>query len=207
MSGQSYYCPYCGQPRDLAWSFCQFCAKSLPEVATASVSQADAVATDHARAHRELWEQAQTQIRARQFDLAEQSLRRFLAERPESAEGIALLGTTYLHRYQLDAAREHLERAVALAPQSPFVRLRMSEYWQALGVTTRAQEELDTALDCAAGNPALYERIRGISTSFRQKTRWSFSHSTRLPRLGAIRARLKAPLQLLHLKRADERSI
>lgn len=184
------FCPYCGQPRAEAWAFCQFCSKALPSAHAsdgASGAAAGAGVIDSSSTHdAELWRQAQVHMRKCEYDLAEQDVRALLASHPDHAETVALLGIVCLRRYRLDDAQGLLERAVELAPCSPFVRVRMAEYWLGLGVATRAQGELQQALVCAAEDPVLYEQIRQRSEELRQKTRGSVVRSAALPRMSGL---------------------
>jgi Tfp pilus assembly protein PilF len=58
------------------------------------------------------------------------------------ALGIALMKTR-----RMQEAMAALERAIELAPQEFFPRLRMAELYMRLGIPTRAREELDRAMD------------------------------------------------------------
>ena len=64
---------------------------------------------------------------------------------PDHAEAYTALGEIYLYQKRVDDAVQALERAVAIAPQMKQAHYRLGQAYEAKGLHTQAQEELDRA--------------------------------------------------------------
>ena len=162
------YCPYCGQSALAAWKHCPACGKELPERTVTYIPGITAV--DDGSDRNKKWREVISQIRNGEPDKASISLSALLQSFPQDAEALALLGSICLHQYKIDKASDYLERAVVLAPDSTFVRMKMAEYWVALGIPARALEELDKAEAFAADDLYLRSEIIAYSKHVREKT-------------------------------------
>lgn len=78
------------------------------------------------------------------------SLEVLAAEYPDWAVARAYLGTAYVGVTRVEPAREALEAAVALAPESFICRLRFAEFLARMGQYGPAVAELDVALHVPA---------------------------------------------------------
>ena len=170
---------------------------------TDSATHDTGAAEEHSQT--QLLQAIETHLRRKETDLAEERLRSFLGDHPDNADALALFGVVLLRRYELDAARSSLERAVELAPTSAFVRLRMAEYWLALGIPARAQEELNVALIASADNAASYNYVRSVAADVRQSHRGGFERNTPPLPGGGIASAIKRSLRLI-ADRANKRS-
>lgn len=192
------FCPYCGKPRAETWCFCEFCGEPLPAGhnpgSTLGKSETAIGKAGRISGTTALWSKAQEQFHQGNYEGAEQCLQELAAEGMDYPEALALWGAVCLRRYRPDQARELLERAITLAPSSPFVRLCMAEYWLALGIPSRAQEELKTAAGVGVNDPLLYGAIRAISGRVQRANRWSFVRAPAFPSLRGISRLLGVPL-------------
>ena len=121
----------------------------------------------------EKWSEAVSLLKNWEPERALASLSALLHLFPDDAEALALSGSIYLHRYQVPEAEKYLERALAAAPESVFVRLKMAEYWAALGVPRRALDELKKAESLAGENMPLRREVVSYSTAVMEKTKGS----------------------------------
>jgi Tfp pilus assembly protein PilF len=69
----------------------------------------------------------------------------------ESFHAQLALGIALTKALQIPAAAQALENAIKLEPKNFYAHLRMAEFFQRIGVPTRAKEELRIALDLAQG--------------------------------------------------------
>jgi tetratricopeptide (TPR) repeat protein len=188
-SSSPQFCPFCGAARGEGWAFCQFCGEPLP-------GSTDAVPSPVVdRPEAALWREANRLLEEGAYDLAEDRLHSLREKTGESPEALALLGIVGLRCYRLDEARELLDRASALAPTSSFVRLKRAEYWLALGLLPKAQDELSLALMAATGEPALRAHIRSLMKNLQRDGSRSFVRATALPSPAPIIHILKALLR------------
>jgi predicted Zn-dependent protease len=143
------------------------------------------------------WNRAVSYFRREQFDAAAGCISTLLEACPQDAMAHAFLGSIFIRLYRVDDAFQHLDLAAQIAPESPFVRMKMAEYWVALGVPARALEELKKAELSAADNLPLYDSIRNFSREMRSKTRGNIDR-TPPAFFGDTVQRM---LEQLHLKR------
>lgn len=201
--GSARYCPYCGQSTAADWRYCPGCSTALPWAAGMNDMTGEKTANAPARDTR--WDRALLSFRQGKLDLAAECITALLQDSPEDGPAHALMGAIFLRRYQIEEARQHLERAILLAPASPFVRLKMAEYWVALGIPSRALEELAEAESFAADDLPLYNQIRAFSKDLRDRTRGNIlSQPPALP--GGILTNLKqAWRRLIPMRYAKQR--
>ena len=190
------YCPFCGKERAENWNYCPYCSKAYPVSSGVSSESTPQTALDPGMAMSEkglswLWEKIQISLRTRQSAEAEKLASSYLTEKSNSPDAQALMGAVYLHSRRLEEARQMFELAVAGAPDSVFVRLRFAEYWLALGVTPRAQEEIEQALLASANNPHVYREVLAIANGIKAKTGGSYVRSPVKLRFGPFRPRAK----------------
>lgn len=143
------FCTACGTPRVAEGRFCGGCGHAFASDAAGDADQARVDAPLRA---------AQVHLSAGDAPGAAVVLRAAIEQRPHWAEALALLGVAELRQYHLAVAWALLDRAIHLAPDSIFVRLRLAEYWLALGVTPRAVMEIEQALLAADDEQAGYLR-------------------------------------------------
>ena len=195
-----HFCPFCGKPHAETWAFCQFCGQPLPsghrttpEGSDTGVEAGRKTGAGGGGAASAYWLQAQEHFRRGEYGRAEQCLDELITGAADSPEDLALWGLACVRLCRLDKARDLLERAIAMAPASPFVRLRMAEYWLAIGIPSRAQEELRIAASLAWDDPQLYAAIRDVASKVQRASRWSFVRAPTLPSLSGLSSLLKAP--------------
>lgn len=164
------YCPYCGQPAVPAWKHCPACGKQLPATEIDRTGEIPGPESPGSRKDDRLGK-AISKLRLGELDRAKEIVSSLLRDIPQDAEALALLGSIYLHQYRIGEAKQYLDRAILLAPDSTFVRLKLAEYWLALGIPSRAFEELTTAEEQAVDDTQLLLYIRSLSRNLRNKTR------------------------------------
>lgn len=171
------FCTTCGTPRAVTDRFCSECGHALETPTAAPAPLADTTASLHV---------AQAHMAAGDYQGAGDALHATVAAHPDWAEALALLGIAELRQYHLAAAWDALDRAVQLAPDSIFVRLRLAEYWLALGVTPRAVTELERALRTAGDDQAGYLRahLHRIATTHKGAFHRGGSRSVQAASLG-----------------------
>ncbi len=169
MDRSNHYCPHCGRSVLATWKYCPGCAGLLPSADSVRAGDPQGEQSIGPTGDRRL-DEALLRLREGDLDSAGDCIQQVLRESPGRAEAHALWGTISLRRYKVQEANQHLEEAVRLAPSSPFVRLKVAEYWVALGVPARAMEELVIAESSAANDLPLFHQIRLFSRDLRNKT-------------------------------------
>lgn len=167
---ESRYCPFCGQAVAVEWKHCPSCGKQLPAAETDSINIAP-VGEGSSNQLDERLDKAVFHLRLDELDQAEDQLHSFLQDYPQNAQALALLGSLYLRRYKIEEAKQYLNQALLLEPGSPFVRLKLAEYWISLGVPSRALDEMAIAETQAADNTRLLLYIHNLSKELKSKTR------------------------------------
>lgn len=81
------------------------------------------------------------------FEEAAKSLQLAVSLAPKSSAVHLALGIACTHLLDIPAAFEALETAIELDPEGFFPHLRLGELYLRIGVPTKAQEELQLALD------------------------------------------------------------
>jgi predicted Zn-dependent protease len=152
------------------------------------------------RLRNKYWNSAVSYFRRGQFESAAECITSLLQSCPEDAQAHAFLGSILLRRYQIDEAVKHLDKAIKIAPESPFVRMKMAEYWMALGIPGRALEELKQAELYAADDLTLYDKIHTLSKELQRKARGNIERTIpALPISG-----VQKMLAHFHLKRTTQ---
>ena len=90
----------------------------------------------------------------------------------------AYLGTAYLGVARVDEARDVIERAVALAPESFICRLRYAEFLARMGHCGLAAAELDVALHVTPPDPGARDAAVALRAFCRQRARGEFYRET-----------------------------
>lgn len=163
------YCPYCGQQAASGWMHCPACGKRLESIV--SDETASGPSGDWSTVLGDRWGDAILRLRLGELDKAHECLSSLLLDNPENPKVLALLGSVCLRQYRVEEAQRYLEQAAALDPDSAFVRLKLAEYWLALGIPTRAFEEIAKAEAGATDDIPLLIHIRSFSKDLRAKTR------------------------------------
>lgn len=170
MNNSLRYCPYCGKAAALNWKYCAACGKGLPEQVSTEI--ADVPDPKIAAVQKESqWDKAIISVRLGELDIARQVLTSLLADSPQNFQALALLGSVCLRQRRIEEAKHHLDLALKQAPESAFVRMKMAEYWMALGIPSRALEELARAEEFAAADIPLLIEIRTFSKGLQDKMR------------------------------------
>ena len=176
-STPGHFCPFCGQPVLPTWKHCPGCGQQVLNIETPDVKgSVPATITEiegknHPAGGDNRWAEAVLQMRMGELELAHVSLAALSRDYPQDANVLALLGELYLRQYHAQEARQYLDQAILLEPNSPLIHLRMADYWVALGVPSRAFEEITRAEEYAAGNAGLLIKIRDFSKRLKEKTR------------------------------------
>lgn len=169
MSG-SRYCPYCAAAAEADWTFCQACGRRLPSATAGAMDERDERVA-------EAWQRALRHMETGDFDDAERAASELMDMGCDAGDHAALLGSISLRRARLDEALEHLDRALAESPHSPYVRLKRSEYWRAIGMTPRAIDELTEGLRCA-GSERVRNELRKVLDKLKKDSRWNFPRAS-----------------------------
>jgi predicted Zn-dependent protease len=193
-SSDRRFCPQCGGVRVPAAMFCEFCGARLApgDVATAAPPAVPS------------WRgEVESLLRRDDLDGAEAALTTALAEHPDDPDAFALQAHIALERSDVERARALIDRALELAPRSPFVRLQLADYWLRLGITPRARTELQQALhDCDGTDPALEAHLRQAIALVREHAKAEFGGVEAAGGFGAIG---RAVHRLFQTKRARRR--
>ncbi len=122
-------------------------------------------------------------LRRRRYAEAVTPLERAVALLPERGEPLAYLGMARLYMWDVVGAREALERALAVAPESFAVRLKHAEFLFRLGYYREALDEAERTLALTAPDAeslAFAERLAALA---RQKAPFAYTRQpARLPR-------------------------
>ena len=124
----------------------------------------DAPASRRAETHFML---AVAHLRLQENEIAIGHLQKCLAFDPTNAVAEAYLGAALAEEYQIDAARDHLERAVELAPQEMLVHLKLGEFKYRLGIYPEALRHFEQAARLQSPNAATAQYL----TTLLEKTR------------------------------------
>ncbi len=103
---------------------------------------------------------------------AEQSITRIqalLVEEPDNATGHLSLGTLFFQQGRFDAARDHLARAVELAPSSVEAHATLAVVLEQLGDLEGAEREYSEALEILPDNPDIRVRRAALRNRLDQK--------------------------------------
>ncbi len=174
INSSARYCPFCGEPAPAVWVHCAACGKQLPERDLARISAASSGTANPSRDGK--WSKAIDLVRDGELDQASGCLAGLIESFPQDAEAMALMGSIYLRKYQVDKAALLLENAVAASPGSIFVRVKTAEYWLALGVPARALEELARAETLAEGDHALRRELKLYSLKVKASQAGKITH-------------------------------
>lgn len=122
-------------------------------------------------------------LRRRRYAEAIDPLERAVTLLPERGEPLAYLGMARLHTLDPAGAREALERALVVAPDSFAVRLKYAEFLFRLGYYREALDEAERTLALTAPDAeslAFAERLAALA---RQKAPFAYTRQpARLPR-------------------------
>jgi tetratricopeptide (TPR) repeat protein len=105
------------------------------------------------------------------FDAAAAAYTAALTKNPDDPDAELGIGTVELYRNHLDAARGHLQRALALAPNSPRARMRLDSIEKRTGGPTDfqiafASPQARVALTAVDPLPTLHATINGVPATF-----------------------------------------
>jgi hypothetical protein len=190
------FCPQCGGARIPAALFCEFCGARLAPGDVAAAA-APGVAAPGWRV------EIETALRRGDLARAASAAADAVTAHPDDPDAFALQAHVALEQLRATDAWTALERALALAPRSPFVRLQVADYWLRLGVTPRAVEELQAALAlCSGDDPLLEAHIRRALATVRAHTKAEFGPSAR----GGFGHVVRTVQGLFQSKRARRRS-
>ena len=174
MNGERRFCPFCGQPVSPAWQHCAACGGALAAAADRgdepSTAMTKTVTESPVPPGERHWTEALLRLKLGELDEAGALLSEIVLATPKDAQALALLGSVRLRQKRIEEAQGYLDKAVLMAPGSPFVRLKFAEYWLALGVPSRALEELDEAEAAANDDLDLVARIRAKARAIQAGT-------------------------------------
>jgi tetratricopeptide (TPR) repeat protein len=142
------YCGQCGEPAPAADAFCTSCGRQLRATAAAP-SPGDPVDRREAAGHGDdgiAFRHAVALLAGGDAKAAVYALERLTAEQPAWAVARAYLGIAYLRLARAGDARQQLEEAVRLAPESFICRAKYGEFLARLGFFDQAFQQLDLAL-------------------------------------------------------------
>lgn len=133
----------------------------------------------------------------RRYAAAIAPLERAAALLPERGEPLAYLGMARLHTLDVVGAREALQRALTVAPESFAVRLKYAEFLCRLGYYREALDEAERCLALTAPDAESLAFAQRLAALARQKAPFAYTRPlARLPgvplwRLGALFRRLR----------------
>jgi Tfp pilus assembly protein PilF len=174
------FCGNCGQAGSDREAFCVACGHRLrhpdnapPVEALEGASSEDTVALKYAL----------DLLAARNNETALVVLKRICDDRPDWAVARAYHGIALLRTTKVNAARDELEVAVHLAPNSFICRSRYAEFFARLGFYDQAMGQLDAAL--AAGPPDDASRYAALELRqfCKEKAKDLYYREFRYPRL------------------------
>jgi tetratricopeptide (TPR) repeat protein len=141
------FCGRCGEESLPTEQFCVACGTRLRAAGEAPPATADlAAAADATPDDSAALRHAVGRLAEGDAKTAIHVLERLCAEQPGWAIAHAYLGAAYLRLTRVADARDALERAVALAPESFICHYRYGEYLARLGFYDQALREFDLAL-------------------------------------------------------------
>lgn len=143
--GSKVFCGSCGQLASEGEAFCVACGQRLRQP-TEAPSEAPATQDASSREDAIALRHALDLLASRQAPTALTVLSRLVAERPDWAIARAYLGIAYLRTLKIPEARDELEAAVRLAPESFICRAKYAEFLSQLGFYDQAMNQLDLAL-------------------------------------------------------------
>jgi predicted Zn-dependent protease len=106
------------------------------------------------------------------------ALQQLCAEHPDWAVARAYYGTALLGAHRVVEARETLEDAIALAPESFICHMRYGEYLARTGFYDRAAHELEIALHLPAPDTGARDAAAMLRSFCRQRARGMFYRET-----------------------------
>ena len=167
------YCPFCATAAESDWVFCQACARRLPAATTGPLDGRDAHVAD-------AWQRALRHMETNDLEDAERVITQLTELGCDAGDLNAMRGSMALRRARLDTARELLDAAVEESPDSPFVRLKRAEYWRAIGIASKAIEEITEGLrHCESER--VREDMRRTLEKLKKESRWNFSRASPRP--------------------------
>jgi len=144
-------------------------------------------------AGREAWaeydlERALHALEEGRIEAAEAELREIAAADPGTLGGLAwaYLGRIAMARWDVEGAREALDRALGQAPDHYVVRLERGVFFLRLGLYPQAIPELERAFRAAPNRPAREHAARLLQRAW-ERSRGSFIRHARLPDLSPLR--------------------
>jgi predicted Zn-dependent protease len=164
------FCPYCAAGAESDWAFCAGCGRRLPGTAAGAMDERDQLVAD-------IWKRAMLQMETNELDDAARTASELMDLGCDAGDVSALRGSISLHRARLDEAIEFLDRALEESPMSPYVRLKRSEYWRAIGMSQNAIEELQEGLR-RADSERVRNEIRAVLAKLRKDSRWNFTRAS-----------------------------
>lgn len=178
------YCGHCGHQATKEDSFCVGCGKHLRAV---SEVPADVAPTDTAQREDQIVLRHALELLARrEVSTALTVLEKLCAERPEWAVARAYLGIAYLRTTRVADAREELEAAVQLAPDSFICRSKYGEFLARLGFYDQAMRELDIALSLPAPDGESRYAAMELRQFSKDKSKGLFYRQNAYPKLGRL---------------------
>jgi predicted Zn-dependent protease len=174
MNAERRFCPFCGRPVSPEWQHCVACGGALATVIASgnepSKAMTPTVTESPAPRDERRWNEALLRLKLGELEAAGKLLSDIVLATPRDARALALLGAVRLRQHRIEEAQAYLDKAVLMAPDSPFVRLKLAEYWLALGVPSRALAELDEAEAAANDDVDLVIQVRAAARKIRAGT-------------------------------------
>lgn len=178
------YCGHCGARTASAGRFCTGCGQSLRGRSGDSESASPEAAGDLA-----VLEESLRRLATGDPAAAIPPLEDLCRRRPEWAVASAYLGTAYFGVFRVSDARDLLEHAVRLDPESFICRVQYGHFLARLGFFDQAAEHVQAAMLLAAPSEAQRHFAAELLRMCKERSRDLFYRKIAAPRLPRLPSR------------------
>lgn len=182
------YCGQCGHQATTGESFCIACGQRLRPLAKAGETPdgAETAPDPGLREDQIVLRHALSLLAKREVVTAVSVLEQLRADRPDWAVARAYLGIAYLRATRVADAREELEAAVGLRPDSFICRSKHGEFLARLGFYDKALRELDIALSLDSPDAESRYAAMELRQFCKDKAKGLFYRQTGYPKLSRL---------------------